>query len=67
MTQTIKTNSIKIWNGALSINAYLAMPEGQGPFPGVVVLQEIFGVNDHIRDVTKRFAKAGYVAIAPAL
>ncbi|NES18411.1 MAG: dienelactone hydrolase family protein [Symploca sp. SIO3E6] len=65
--QEIKTKSIKIKNGTLGIDAYLAIPEGQGPFPGIVVLQEIFGVNDHIRDLTRRFAQKGYIAIAPAL
>src|ERR687885_1318540 len=63
----IKTNSVKIANGPLEIEAYLAMPADTGSFPGVVVLQEIFGVNDHIRDVTRRIAREGYVAIAPAL
>lgn len=63
----ILTKSVKIVNGTLEIAAYLAMPVGKGPFPGVVVLQEIFGVNDHIRDVTRRLAQEGYVAIAPAL
>ncbi|HEY9636827.1 MAG TPA: dienelactone hydrolase family protein [Coleofasciculaceae cyanobacterium] len=63
----IKTDSIKIFNGSLEIAAYLAMPAQKGHFPGVVVIQEIFGVNDHIRDVTRRLAKEGYVAIAPAI
>lgn len=63
----IHTDSVKIANGSLEIAAYLAMPVGEGPFPGIVVLQEIFGVNDHIRDITQRFAQEGYVAIAPAL
>jgi carboxymethylenebutenolidase len=49
------------------ISAYLAIPEGAGRFPGIIVLQEIFGVNPHIRSVTARIAKLGYVAIAPAL
>ena len=64
--QTIHTTSVQIPNGALSIDAYLAEPTG-GTFPGVVVVQEIWGVNAHIRDVTKRLAKEGYVAIAPAI
>lgn len=63
----IKTESVNIANGSLKIPAYLAMPTEAGSFPGVIVLQEIFGVNDHIRDVTRRIAKEGYVAIAPAL
>jgi carboxymethylenebutenolidase len=45
--------------------AYLAKPDGAGPFPAVIVFEEIFGVNSHIRDVTERVAKEGYVAIAP--
>src|SRR6478672_8997825 len=63
----IRTNTVKILQGDLNIAAYLATPVGAGLFPGVVVLQEIFGVNSHIRDVTERIAKLGYVAIAPAL
>ncbi len=49
-----------------SMDAYLAEPEGT-PEGGVVVIQEIFGVNAHIRSVADRFAAEGYVAIAPAL
>lgn len=63
----IKSDWVKITNGSLQIDAYLAMPGGEESLPGVVVLQEIFGVNDHIRDVTQRIAQEGYVAIAPAL
>jgi carboxymethylenebutenolidase len=47
-------------------NAWLAAPQGTAR-GAVVVLQEIFGVNAHIRSVTERFAAAGYLAIAPAL
>ncbi|MBD2740175.1 dienelactone hydrolase family protein [Coleofasciculus sp. FACHB-1120] len=68
MTESkIRTKNLKIANGDLEIAAYLAMPEGEGSFPGIVVLQEIFGVNAHIREVTERIAKEGYVAIAPAI
>lgn len=48
------------------VPAWLAEPAGT-PRAAVVVVQEIFGVNSHIRDVTERWAKAGYLAIAPAL
>lgn len=47
------------------VPAYVAQPEGK-PRGGVVVVQEIFGVNSHIRAVTDRFAAQGYVAVAPA-
>ena len=49
------------------MQAYVSYPEGAGPFPGVIVFQEAFGVNGHIRDVADRVAKEGYVAIAPEL
>ena len=49
------------------IPAYRAMPESDGPFPVVLVVQEIFGVHEHIKDVCRRFAKQGYLAVAPEL
>lgn len=48
------------------LSAYIAKPEGV-PRAAIVVVQEIFGVNAHIRSVADRFAAEGYVAIAPAL
>ncbi|HEU0025562.1 MAG TPA: dienelactone hydrolase family protein [Ktedonobacterales bacterium] len=45
-------------------DAYLALPEGVGPFPGVVVIHEYYGLNDNIRDVARRLARAGYAALA---
>ena len=49
-----------------TLSAYLAEPQG-APLGGVVVIQEIFGVNSHIRSVVDRWAAAGYLAVAPAL
>lgn len=46
-----------------TLDAYLAKPAGAGPFPGVVVIHEIFGLNENIRDIARRFAGAGYVAL----
>jgi carboxymethylenebutenolidase len=43
---------------------YIAAPDGSGPHPGVVVIHEAYGLNDQIKDVTHRFAEAGYVALA---
>lgn len=47
--------------------AHLALPASAGPHPALVVVQEAFGVNAHIRDVCGRFAAAGYVALAPEI
>src|SRR5258706_9157247 len=47
--------------------AYRAMPAEGGPFATVLVLQEVFGVHEHIKDVCRRLAKEGYCAIAPEL
>ncbi|MGB3510271.1 MAG: dienelactone hydrolase family protein [Microcoleaceae cyanobacterium] len=63
----IRTANVKVSNGDLEISSYLAQPVGKGPFPGVIVIQEIFGVNAHIREVSEKIAKEGYVAIAPAI
>lgn len=64
---TINTQTVTIQNEDLGIDAYLATPDQEGQFPAILVIQEIFGVNDHIRDVTRRIAQQGYVAIAPSL
>ena len=49
------------------IPAYRAMPSKGKDFPIVLVIQEIFGVHEHIQDVCRRFAKLGYLAVAPQL
>ena len=43
--------------------SYLALPDGSGPFPGVVVVHEASGLNDNIRDICGRFAAEGYAAL----
>jgi carboxymethylenebutenolidase len=43
---------------------YLVTPDGPGPHPGVVVIHEAYGLTDNIKDITRRFAEAGYVALA---
>ena len=56
---------IPVSDGALP--AYFARPAGAGPFPTVVVIEEIFGVHEYIKDMCRRLAKAGYLAVAPEL
>ena len=49
------------------IPAYRAEPAAGGPFPTILVVQEIFGVHEHIKDICRRLAKLGYLAVAPEL
>jgi carboxymethylenebutenolidase len=72
--QVIRTDSAGIEAGEVRIPAgdgpmpgYRAVPEGAGPFPVVLVIEEIFGVHDYIKDICRRLAKAGYCAVAPEL
>jgi carboxymethylenebutenolidase len=51
--------------GDFKLPAYRAMPAGRSNLPVVLVVSEIFGVHEHIADVARRFARAGYLAIAP--
>ncbi len=75
MAQTvIKTDSAGLRVGEVTINvggfqmpAYRAAPAGRAGLPVVLVISEVFGVHEHIADVTRRFAKAGYFAVAPEL
>jgi len=71
---TIKTDSAGLVVGEVTIPvgdfkmpAYRAAPQGKANAPVVLVVSEIFGVHEHIADVARRFAKAGYFAIAPEL
>ena len=61
-----ETINLKVADGT-TMQAYVARPAADGPHPGLMVFQEAFGVNSHIRNVTERFAKQGYLAVAPEL
>ncbi|MEL7417426.1 MAG: dienelactone hydrolase family protein [Cyanobacteria bacterium J06555_3] len=63
----ISSKWVKVNNQGLEIDAYLAAPTAAGIYPGIIVIQEIFGVNEHIQDITERLASEGYMAIAPAI
>jgi carboxymethylenebutenolidase len=72
--ETIVTDSIGLVAGEVKIPvqggeipAYRAMPASGGPFATVLVVHEIFGVHEHIKDVCRRLAKSGYFAVAPLL
>jgi len=59
------TQRIKYPTGTGEMIAYLARPKDEKKYPAVIVIQEIFGLNPHIEDVTRRIALEGFLAIAP--
>ncbi len=66
-TKGLEAGEVKIRTADGEMPAYRALPTGAGPFPVVLVVQEIFGVHEHIKDLCRRLAKAGYPPIAPEL
>ena len=66
-TDGLEAGPVEVPASDIGLPAYAAAPRGGGAFPVVLVVQEIFGVHEHIRDVCRRFAKQGYLAIAPEL
>ncbi len=62
----IEDVSLNVLDGT-SMAAFVARPKDSDKHPGIFIFQEAFGVNAHIRDVTKRFAREGFIAIAPEL
>ena len=66
-TTGLDAGEVKIPTADGEIPAYRAKPAAAGPHATVLVVQEIFGVHEHIKDVCRRFAKQGYCAIAPEL
>ncbi len=58
---------IQFATGGIKMGAYRAKPKGKRNLPTIIVVQEIFGLHEWVRDIVRRFAKAGYYAIAPDL
>lgn len=65
--QSISTSRIEFAANGDYAPGYLARPEGEGPFPGVIIIQEWWGLNRHIEEVTERVAQEGFVALSPDL
>ena len=63
----LTAGEVKIPVSGGEIPAYRAMPAAGKSFPVVLVVQEIFGVHEHIKDICRRFGKLGYLAVAPEL
>lgn len=66
-TEDLEAGDVSIPTADGRIPAYRAMPKSGKSFPVVLVVQEIFGVHEHIKDICRRFAKLGYMAVAPEL
>jgi len=66
-TDGLTAGEVKVPTADGGVPAYRAMPAKGKNFPVILVVQEIFGVHEHIKDVARRFAKLGYLAIAPEL
>ncbi|MEW6097988.1 MAG: dienelactone hydrolase family protein [Pseudomonadota bacterium] len=65
--QGLEAGEVTIPVGDFKMPAYRAKPAGEGTYPVILVVSEIFGVHEYIADITRRFAKLGYLAIAPEL
>ncbi|ALL68596.1 Dienelactone hydrolase family [Paraburkholderia caribensis MBA4] len=63
----LEAGEVSIKSGDTMVPAYRAQPKGKTHLPVIIVVHEIFGVHEHIADVCRRFAKQGYLAIAPDL
>jgi carboxymethylenebutenolidase len=63
----IRTESLRLSTADGAMPAHLATPAQGGPYPGVIVVMEAFGLNGHIKTVGERVAREGYVVIAPDL
>jgi carboxymethylenebutenolidase len=66
-SEAIQTTDLTFFSDGWPIAAFMASPRRPGARPAIIVLEEIFGVNEHIRDVTRRLAAAGFTALAPEL
>ena len=65
--QQLNDSTVRYQSDGVTITAYVVKPHGVSRAPAIVVIQEWWGLNDHIKHVTRRLAKYGYIAIAPDL
>jgi carboxymethylenebutenolidase len=66
-TDGLVAGDVKIPVADGELPAYAARPDGAGPYPIVLVNEEVFGVHEHIADICRRLAKGGYLAVAPEI
>src|SRR6266481_357212 len=63
--ETLETRDVNFTSDGFAMRGYLARPKAQGTYPGVIILHEAFGLVEHERDVARRFANVGFIALAP--
>lgn len=61
----VREGLVQFPSGGLNMHAFVAQPDATAPLPGVLVIQEWWGLNEHIRGIAARIAAAGYVTLAP--
>ena len=66
-TKGLTAGEVTLTVDGQQVPVYRAQPEGKKDLPVILVISEIFGVHEHIADVARRFAKQGYLALAPEL
>lgn len=67
MAESIRETTVQYPSGNVTVRAYVAAPQTKERRPAIIVIQEWWGLTDHIKDVARRYAAEGYVAIAPDL
>jgi carboxymethylenebutenolidase len=65
--ERLEDRDVTFQSDGTAINSYLVRPREPGSYPGIIVIHEAWGVIEHIRDVARRFASLGYIALAPDL
>lgn len=67
MAERIRETTVQYPSGSVTVRAFVAAPQTTEKRPAIIVIQEWWGLTDHIKDIAKRYAAEGYVAIAPDL
>jgi carboxymethylenebutenolidase len=67
MAESIRETTVQYQSGNVAMNAFVAAPHTKEQRPAIIVVQEWWGLTDHIKDIARRYATEGYVAIAPDL
>ncbi len=60
----VQTESITFRSGSETLAGYLALPDGPGPHPALIAIHEVFGLNENMQDIARRYAEQGYVTLS---